>query len=727
MDDVTWFIVQLVAGGLLWLCVVGGIASHHLLRLAPILRYTITHAANIILTSILASACGLGLIGWLSAMGWPSAQYTVGDSCDRSAGGLALRWNLGAHGGCIHAYALLTPLIVLPITLDAAFTLAHTLEYSWRAHAGDVAEERFAATLAIAMPRMLAAATAAAAAPLTAAFTSHLGNGAYAAPAPVLQLAAAVGLSVLCAHALVLTLVWGGMLLELRGEVRILLQRTIDAPDVAISKTVHATLRRESGIQLFTAIIGAILVALSLLGHSHMPASSGSDPRSDLPRYGSSHAYHQSLHHHALAEGTRGPMPPPRSMPAELTSVNGQPIHMADPATCNALMRSEAVLRSSPIVLSLSSWLTAFSEAEGSTDCAHLSSRARDGGLEKLALRRPDLAEGLLLGIPDGKSAKTGETVVLAMRWFVTLRLPRDTNHAIELVSELQEALREAAGDELVESDGGVSDGVGGLALGGDGIAALELARRAPSSCLHWAVYSTLGASCFLLFHCDPLGAFLILLTLSLLAVLQLGLVSLLPAPLGIGALSWILLATSAATHAPTLALQTLVTRMRGGEEVDESLKGVSGEIACLTHITPPLWRSASTSILALAPIVLLAPMGFLQSLGGLLLVTTALAAAFAIVLVPLLHVALRQPPPPPPPPPPTATPRRRRPTRAGNALSALVDAILQRLPYRFGRPASPLASSPSTYGTMGGSCQGVWQDSGSLPAGGTVSGTGAV
>ena len=61
MDDVTWFIVQLVAGGLLWLCVVGGIASHHLLRLAPILRYTITHAANIILTSILASACGLGL------------------------------------------------------------------------------------------------------------------------------------------------------------------------------------------------------------------------------------------------------------------------------------------------------------------------------------------------------------------------------------------------------------------------------------------------------------------------------------------------------------------------------------------------------------------------------------------------------------------------------------------------------------------------------------------
>ena len=152
------------------------------------------------------------------------------------------------------------------------------------------------------MPRMLAAATAAAAAPLTAAFTSHLGNGAYAAPAPVLQLAAAVGLSVLCAHALVLTLVWGGMLLELRGEVRILLQRTIDAPDVALSKTVHATLRRESGIQLFTAIIGAILVALSLLGHSHMPASSGSDPRSDLPRYGSSHAYHQSLHHHALAK-----------------------------------------------------------------------------------------------------------------------------------------------------------------------------------------------------------------------------------------------------------------------------------------------------------------------------------------------------------------------------------------------------------------------------------------
>ena len=192
---------------------------------------------------------------------------------------------------------------------------------------------------------------------------------------------------------------------------------------------------------------------------------------------------------------------------------------------------------------------------------------ADDGGLEKLALRRPDLAEGLLLGIPDGKSAKTGETVVLAMRWFVTLRLPRDTNHAIELVSELQEALREAAGDELVESDGGVSDGVGGLALGGDGIAALELARRAPSSCLHWAVYSTLGAACFLLFHCDPLGAFLILLTLSLLAVLQLGLVSLLPAPLGIGALHGSS-SQPPPQRAPTLALQTLVTRMRGGERL---------------------------------------------------------------------------------------------------------------------------------------------------------------
>ena len=136
---------------------------------------------------------------------------------------------------------------------------------------------------------------------------------------------------------------------------------------------------------------------------------------------------------------------------------------------------------------------------------------------------------------------------------------------------------------------------------------------------------------------------------------------------------------------------------------------GVSGEIACLTHITPPLWRSASTSILALAPIVLLAPMGFLQSLGGLLLVTTALAAVFAIVLVPLLHVALRQPPPPPPPPPPTATPRRRRPTRAGNALSALVDAILQRLPLRFGRPARSARVVAVERGTMGGSCQGVW------------------
>ena len=34
------------------------------------------------------------------------------------------------------------PLAVLPITLDAAFVLAFSLEQSWRDHAADVAEER---------------------------------------------------------------------------------------------------------------------------------------------------------------------------------------------------------------------------------------------------------------------------------------------------------------------------------------------------------------------------------------------------------------------------------------------------------------------------------------------------------------------------------------------------------------------------------------------------------
>ena len=40
--------------------------------------------------------------------------------------------------------------------------------------------------------------------------------------------------------------------IELRGEVRVLLQRTSDAPDVSLAKRVHATLRREATPRLLT-------------------------------------------------------------------------------------------------------------------------------------------------------------------------------------------------------------------------------------------------------------------------------------------------------------------------------------------------------------------------------------------------------------------------------------------------------------------------------------------
>ena len=134
-SDMRMMIALLCVGSAIWLALVIGVASVHLSRLAPLLRHPVSHAAVAIGCSVFASLCGLGFAGWLASVGWPSAEWSVGIGCGPgAAGGL----------GCLHAYALLTPFAVLPPTLDAAFVLAHSVELSWRKHAADVSEERFA-------------------------------------------------------------------------------------------------------------------------------------------------------------------------------------------------------------------------------------------------------------------------------------------------------------------------------------------------------------------------------------------------------------------------------------------------------------------------------------------------------------------------------------------------------------------------------------------------------
>ena len=240
-------------------------------------------------------------------------------------------------------------------------------------------------------------------------------------------------------------------------------------------------------------------------------------------------------------------------------------------------------------------------------------------------------------------------------------------------------------------------------------------------------------------------------------SILLLGLLSWLPAAHGAGMLAWVLLATCVTVHAPALALQTLVTQLdamtledllgedagadgaRGGSGGGGGGGGAGGgggggrpkglglstgptrvnvaglaarELSSLKAIAPPLLRSALTSLVAYAPLGLLAPMRFLRALGALLMLAVSLSTLAAVVAVPLLHVYLRKPPPPPPPPPPKAPatgaarrallePGEEGGTAAveggagrglGHAATAVADGVsrlLRRLGMRVGRAAA--------------------------------------
>ena len=655
------------------------------------------------------------------------------------------------------------------MTLDAAFVLAHALEASWRDRAADVAEERFAHAMIAATPRLMAAVTAAAAAPLCGSLASHL--GAPVSAAPVMQLAAAVSFGALSAHLLVVSLFWGSMLLELRGEVRILLRYTADPFDVAVAKRVHASLRRDRSAVTFTLLALAVALAAAAAAANHLPVST--DVRRELPGWGNAARLHSRAHH-----ASAGQSQPVR---VEVTSAEGMRIHLADHCECAALMAAAEVLRSSPHVVTFSSWLDELVALEGTNDCVHLSARSRAGALERLLLRRPDLQEDLLLADAgavgggsstgasgaslrsktiDGAGAQAGQTLVLATRWRVTLVLPSDTRSAIDAVEELQQALAAAAADaHAAPADGvtGAASGVAGtLALGGEPIATLELARCAPSASRAWLGCAVLGAAFIMLLHVEPLGGLILLLCYTVIGTLLLGAVAALTPPQGSGQLAWVLLASAIGVHAPALALQTLVTQLDalsveqlleddsggGGGGLGRGVKAavmIAGltarELSSLHAIAPPLLRSGLTALVAFAPLPLLAPMGYLRSLGVLLLLTLVLSVAVAVIAVPLLHVVLRQAPPPPPPPPPKQkAPRRSAQTGFGGLFDAFTNLMS-----RFLTSGAPTATGPAaaggarSYGSQGqatpqaqvrsGSCLDTWSDEGTIPVGGAMTG----
>ena len=98
--------VQLAAGAALWLAALVGVAAHQLRQLAPLLHRPLAHATVIVGAALLASASGIGVAGWLSAAAGRRAPRRR-----RLLGGRRRRLP--------HAYALLVPLAVVPITLYA--------------------------------------------------------------------------------------------------------------------------------------------------------------------------------------------------------------------------------------------------------------------------------------------------------------------------------------------------------------------------------------------------------------------------------------------------------------------------------------------------------------------------------------------------------------------------------------------------------------------------------
>jgi len=288
---------------------------------------------------------------------------------------------------------------------------------------------------------------------------------------------------------------------------------------------------------------------------------------------------------------------------------------------CAALLGAADALLASPATRALSSWYAEFAAAQGTTECDALASAARDGAIERLMLTAPALADDVVLG-------SAGADTVLASRF-----------HAL---IDLQLGDAPAARDTVAQLQANLAALPVPFALAADEVSLIEQSAAAPRALAAWAAAAAVGAcaACLLVF--DAVAAALLLATLSAAGLLLTGALALLPPPHGAAQLVWLALGTPVFASQPALAVAALVRAGGWGS-------GVDVELGALRLIAPPLVRSAAVTALLLLPLAALAPMRFLRSLSCLLLAALALGAASALVLLPLLHAALRRPPPPPP------------------------------------------------------------------------------
>ena len=384
--DMLWMRLQLLCGLLLWLPVLHATTVLALGAVAPLLRRPILHASVVLGCAALASAGGISAIGWAVSLeaappDFPTDAYDSDEAAGAAAAAAAASASTASHSamsdafGGVHRFVLFSALVVLPVTLDAALVLASCLEASWREHAANVAEERFAHALAQACPRLMVAASTGAAVPLCGALAVYLLTPMRLA-APVVQLAVATSVGVLSAHALVLSVFWSGLVLELRGEVRILLHHNRRASEVEAAISLHAGLRRNPrGVVLgaFTLLI-ALVGALAL--EARLPTTI--DVHASLPDGGQAARFHRLLSAADVA-AAGGLLEQTLSRPAhiDLSLTGTHALDFGAPGVCDALLRVHTTLRHSPLVLSIaSSWVEQFAALEGTIACEHLTAQA---------------------------------------------------------------------------------------------------------------------------------------------------------------------------------------------------------------------------------------------------------------------------------------------------------------------------------------------------------------
>jgi hypothetical protein len=384
--DMLWMRLQLLCGLLLWLPLLHAATMLALGAVAPLLRRPILHASVVLGCAALASVGGISAIGWAASLeaappDFPTDAYESEEAAGAAAAAAAASASTASHSatsdafGGVHGFVLFSALVVLPVTLDAALVLASCLEASWCEHAANVVEERFAHALAQACPRLIVAATTGAVVPLCGALAVHLLTPMRLA-APVVQLAVATSVAVLSAHALVLSVFWSGLVLELRGEVRILLHHNRRAPEVDAAISLHAGLRRNP----HGLVLGALTLLVALVGalalEARLPTTI--DVRASLPDLGQAARFHRLLSAADVA-AAGGLLEQTLSRPVhiDLSLTGTHALDFVAPGVCDALLRVHTTLRHSPLVLSIaSSWVEQFAALEGAIACEHLTSRA---------------------------------------------------------------------------------------------------------------------------------------------------------------------------------------------------------------------------------------------------------------------------------------------------------------------------------------------------------------